>query len=130
MLDRLLVMFTGSVLLAAISVQLLLFCFPLLRRLEFDVVCHQYALLMDQAGGLDAQSAASLAAELGRRGFLASSVEAPARGNYGELMQLRVSAGVPGRHLSATLHMEEETTCFVYETKILCRVLQQPAGAQ
>ena len=67
MLDRLLLIVLGALVLAAISVQLLLLSFPLLRRIEFDAVCHQYALIIDQSGGLSQEATAALSAALTNR---------------------------------------------------------------
>ncbi len=130
MLDRLLVIVVGSLVLAAISVQLLLLSLPLLRRIEFDAVCHQYALLIDQNGGLSQEAAADLTAELAERRFTVSSIQAPRQGLLGEMMEFSVSAEFSDRRLTPVLQMEEISSCFVYKTNIFCRVLPKAGVGQ
>lgn len=124
MIDRLLVMVVGMILMTAISVQLLLFSLPLFRRIEFDAVCHQYTLLMDQCGGLTGTATANLVQTLQERRFTVTSVQAPGQAAYGDMMTLIVQATITDWRLTGTLQMEEVNTCFVYEASIVCRILQ------
>ncbi|MDW7655568.1 MAG: hypothetical protein SCM11_00175 [Bacillota bacterium] len=124
MIDRLLVMVIGMVLMTAISVQLLLCCLPLFRRIEFDAVCHQYALLMDQSGGLTGTAAANLVQTLQDRHFTVTVVQAPEQAAYGDIMTMTVQATFTDMRLTMALQMEEVNACFVYEASMVCRILQ------
>ena len=128
MIDRLLVMVTGMVLLTAISVRLFLMTLPLFRSIEFDAVCHQYALLMDQSGCLTGTDAANLVQTLQDRHFIVTRVQAPQQAAYGTVMTLTVEANFSCRRLTADLRTEEVSRCFVYETSLICRI-QRDFGA-
>lgn len=129
MIDRLLVMVTSMILLTAISVQLFLMALPLFRRIEFDAVCHQYVLLMDQSGYLTGTDTANLVQALQDRHFVVTRVQAPQQAVYGAVMTLTVEAAFPCRRLSADLQMEEVNRCFVYETSLICRILKTVGAA-
>ena len=124
MIDRLLVMVIGMILMTAISVQLLLLSLPLFRRIEFDAVCHQYTLLMDQSGGLTGTAAANLVQTLQDRRFTVTVLQAPEQAAYGDTMTLTVQATFTDRRLTGALQLEEVISCFVYEARMVCRVLQ------
>ncbi len=128
MIDKLLVFSVCAVLLIALSLYLLLCGLPLLRRIEFDAVCHQSALLMDQSGGLGEMAADELVQALEERNFHCVSVQAPIQGTYGETMHLSVRAALTYFHLTPDLSMEEQEAWFTYEADILCRILKNPNG--
>ena len=129
MIDRLLVLVTGMVVVTAISVQLFLMALPLFRRIEFDAVCHQYALLMDQSGGLTGTDAENLVRALQDRHFSVTRIQAPQQAAYGTVMTLTVEATFPCRRLTAGLLTEEVNRCFVYEANLICRILKTYGAA-
>ena len=128
MLDKLLVTVFSAILMTAIGLHLLLISLPLLRRIEFDAICHRYVLLMDQSGGLPGTAATELVHQLQQRGFYNVSVQAPQQAAYGETMSFIARASFIRWHLTPALTMEESEACFIYEAGLICRILKDFAA--
>ena len=122
MSGRLLAAVFGLFIMTALVLALLLCSLPLFKRIEFDAVCHHYARVMDQSGGLSQTAAAALVAELETRHFTVLQVQAPERASFGQTMLLTVKAACPGQRIRADLGMEEATWQFTCAIQLDCRV--------
>ncbi|NLM78807.1 MAG: hypothetical protein GX173_12120 [Ruminococcaceae bacterium] len=124
MLDKMLVTVFSAILVTVICMHLLLCCLPLLRRIEFDAICHTYAMLMDQSGGLPGTAADELVQKLQERHFSIVHVVAPQQAAYGETMIFSVRAACRFWQMTPDMAMEEYERWFCYETGMVCRVLK------
>ena len=122
MLGRLLVTVFGLFILTSLVLMLLLCSLPLFKRVEFDAVCHHYARVMDQSGGLPPSAAAALATELERRHFTVLQIQAPEQSSFGQTMQLSVEAACPGQRITPDMRMEAITWHYSCAIQLDCRV--------
>jgi hypothetical protein len=128
MIDKMLVSVFAWGLAAIIAMQLLLAGLPLFRRLEFDALCHQYAMLIDRAGGLTDETADRLLLDLGTRGFTVDRVSGTREAPFGGELSLCVEAHYPGCRIGGNLMLEEVAISFTYQTSLVCRKLKTYDG--
>ncbi len=122
MVDKVIVSFVTAVLLVSLGIQLLLSSLPLFLRIEFDALCHQYILLMDQAGGLTGTAAGQMVRDFEARRFTILELQGTEQAAYGEDMVLYVRAAFPGYQLRLDLGLEETPWVFESTAKLVCRV--------
>ncbi len=122
MMDTLLATVFALIFLVAICLQLFLMILPVFSRIEFDAICHSYALRMDQEGGMTVDLETAFRQALSEHGFDTVLIQAPRTGHYGQAMLLTVQVNQPGRRLKA-LKMEAVVWTYTYQASLVCRVI-------
>jgi hypothetical protein len=130
MIDKLLISVMAGALTVILFMQLMLCALPFFCRMEFDAICHQYALRMDRAGGMDNKLRLEMIEELQRQGFLIERIEASTSAPYGGDLNLMVKADFPFYRIGSQLTLEEVSISVTYQTNMICRLLKVVAAAR
>jgi len=128
MTEKMILTVVSGVLLVLLGMQLLLFGLPFFRRIEFDAICHKYAMLMDQSGGLTEMAAAQLAQELGSRGFTVTQLRGTGQADYGEELSLYIQVACDVSIITSDLVLEEVDRCFEFQSSLYCRKMKNYDG--
>ena len=128
MTEKMILTVVSGVLLVFLGIQLLLFGLPFFRRIEFDAICHKYAMMMDQSGGLTETAAAQLAQELGNRGFTVTQLRGTGQAEYGEELSLFIQVACDVYIITGDLFLEEVERCFEFQSSLYCRKIKNYAG--
>lgn len=121
MIGRALVFSFCAILITCFIMQCLLLSAPIIKKLEFERVCHDFCMIMDRDGGLTTQNREKFVTELENRGFTLSYLYADNSVPYGEKMTLEAEASYKARKLNSTLVMEELPLLLNFQSKILSR---------
>lgn len=121
MTEKMILTVVSGVLLVLLGIQLLLFGLPFFRRIEFDAICHKYAMLMDQSGGLTEMAAAQMAQELGDSGFTVTQIMGTGQAAYGEELSLFIQVACDVYVITGDLFLEEVERCFEFQSSLYCR---------
>lgn len=121
MVARVIVVGMSVVLLVSAGMQYLLLGVPFFRQIEFERICHSYAMQMDRDGGLTESVRQELRNKLENRGFEVEQISAPASAPYNQEMHLYIKARIRSSQIRADLRMEEMPLSLVYQLIILSR---------
>jgi hypothetical protein len=124
MIDKLIITVVVWVLATLLALQCLLSGLPLFRRLEYDAICHNYALIMDRDGGLSPMQAKSMKVELAKRGFTVDQLSGTSGADFGDMISLYVAVHYPGRRIGMSFSLEEVDISFTYQASLICRRLK------
>lgn len=128
MTEKMILTVVSGVLLVFLGMQLLLFGLPFFRRIEFDAICHKYAMLMDQSGGLTEMAAAQMAQELGNSGFTVTQITGTGQAAYGEELSLFIQVACDVYVITGDLFLEEVERCFEFQSSLYCRKIRNYAA--
>lgn len=128
MIDKMLVTVIAVFLMVVLAMQLMLLSLPFFRRLEFDAICHNYALRMDRAGGMSEHLRSDLVQELVGRGFAVSRATGTSSAPYGGNLDLVVEAGFTFHRFTHNLVLEEVSISVIHQSSTVCRVLKTIAA--
>jgi hypothetical protein len=124
MIDKLIISVVVWVLATLLALQCLLSGLPLFRRLEYDAICHKYALTMDRDGGLSTMLAKSMKEELAARGFTVDQLSGTSEADFGSTISLYVAVHYPGNRVGMSFSLEEVNISFTYQVSLICRRLK------
>lgn len=123
MIDKMLITVFCLIVGLAITMQMFFFSLLLFKRLEFDMICHSYAIRMDEQGGLTAEQENELFNQLSRSNFVVQHIEATSQGEYGLPMLFEVTASWSTRQIRPVLTFTAMPLSFAFSADLLCRVM-------
>lgn len=100
MIERMLVTVVSGMILLCIGMQYMLLCIPVFKKTEFNLICHNYAMRMENQSGLTAADLLELGQILDERGFYVLKLDAGSHYSYGQSMLLTVNARITVRRIT------------------------------
>ena len=115
MIDRMLVTVISGVVLISIGLQYILLCIPVLKKTEFNMICHNYAMRMESQSGLSTADLMELQLELEERGFYVVKRDAGRSYSFGQPMLLIVNALFVVRRLTPAMTSQNYTITMTFQ---------------
>jgi hypothetical protein len=99
----------------------------IVQKIEFDRICRFSLYDMDIQGGLTETTRTKLKTDLESYGFTEVLIEGTTQVQYGEWLNLKVTAGIKTKKWTDLLNFEEGTAYLTYERQIVSRQIHNMA---
>jgi len=127
MLDKAMVSVMCLILLAVFLIGILGMILAIVQKIEFDRICRFSLYDMDMNGGLTETTRIKLKTDLESYGFTEVEIDGTAQVQYGEWLNLKVTAGIKTKKWTDLLNFEEGTAYLTYERQIVSRQIHNMA---
>lgn len=127
MLDKAMVSVMCFILLAVFLIGILSMILAIVQKIEFDRICRFSLYDMDMQGGLTETTRIKLKSDLENYGFTDVDIYGTAQVQYGEWLNLKVTAGIKTRKWIDLLQFGEGTAYLTYERQIVSRQIHNRA---